>query len=90
MPKLSERERLADLVERQQKIAEEIETAQRRLRERYGALVSQMPVEGIAERDFREVVLLALKLGGPAAIGALKAALPKPPKGETPPSAPSP
>lgn len=40
-------------------------------------MVAQLPVEGIAEREFREVVALALKLGGPAAIGALKAALSK-------------
>lgn len=77
MPKMSEREKLADLVARRQKIADEIETAQKRLRERYGAIVTALPVEEIAERDFREALGLLLKLGGPASVGALKAALPK-------------
>ena len=77
MPKMSERERLADLVEKRRKIADEIETTEKRLRERYGAIVAGLPVEAIGEREFREAVGLLVKLGGPAAIGALKAALPK-------------
>lgn len=77
MPKMSERERLADLVEKRRKIADEIETTQKRLRERYGAIVVALPVEDIAERDFREALALLLKLGGPATVGALKGALPK-------------
>jgi hypothetical protein len=75
---MSERERLADLVEKRRKIADEIETTQARLRERYGAIVIALPVEEIAERDFREAMGLLLKLGGPAAIGAMKAAPSKP------------
>lgn len=78
MPKMSERERLADLVEKSRKIADEIEATQQRLRERYGAIVAAMPVEGIAERDFREAMTLLVKLGGPAAIAALKDASLKP------------
>jgi len=78
MPKMSERERLADLVEKRRKIADEIETTQARLRERYGAIVVALPVEEIAERDFREAMGLLLKLGGPAAIGAMKAVPSKP------------
>lgn len=77
MPKMSERERLADLVEKRQKIADEIETTQKRLRERYGAIVTALPVEGIAEKDFREAIGLLLKLGGPPAVAAMKTALPK-------------
>ena len=77
MPKMSDRERLADLVEKSRKLADEIETTEKRLRERYGAIVTAMPVEAIGEREFREAMGLLVKLGGPAAIGALKAALPK-------------
>jgi len=77
MPKKSEREKLADLVERQKKVSEEIEAARAQLRGRYARIVADMPVEEIAERDFREGLGLFLKLGGPAAVAALKAALPK-------------
>ncbi|WP_298673178.1 hypothetical protein [uncultured Sphingomonas sp.] len=77
MPKMSEREKLADLVAKRDKIADEIETAQKRVRERYAAIVVAMPVEEIGEREFREALGLVLKLGGAAAVGALKAAPPK-------------
>ena len=78
MPKMSDRERLADLVEKSRKLADEIETTERRVRERYGAIVAGLPVETVGERDFREDVGLLVKLGGPAAIGAMKAVPSKP------------
>lgn len=77
MPKMSDRERLADLAEKSRKLAEEMETTRRRVRERYGAIVTALPVESIGEREFREAVGLLVKLDGPAAIAALRAALPK-------------
>lgn len=77
MPKMSERERLADLVEKRRKLADEIETTEKRLRERYSAIVAALPVERIAEREFREAMGLLLKLGAPPAIAAMKDALPK-------------
>lgn len=77
MPKMSDRERLADLAEKRRKLTDEIEAAQKRVRDRYGAIVTALPVEDIAEKDFREALGLLLKLGGPAAIAAMKAALPK-------------
>lgn len=77
MPKKSERERFAELVERQKKVSEEIEAARAQLRGRYARIVSDLPVEEIAERDFREILGLVLKVGGPAAVAALKGAPPK-------------
>ncbi|MBB3928587.1 hypothetical protein GGR43_004332 [Sphingobium jiangsuense] len=79
MPKMSERERIADLLEKSRRIAGEIETAQKRLRDRYGAIVTALPVEMVAEKDFREALGLLLKLGGPAAsVPPIRASAPVP------------
>ena len=72
MPKKSERERLADLEARQRKVAEDVEKARRALRGKYAAIVPEHPVETLTEREFREVVELAIRAGGGAAIAALK------------------
>lgn len=77
MPKMSDREKLADLAAKSRKIEEEIETTRQRMRERYSAIVTALPVENYAERDFRDAVGLLMKLDAPAAIAALKAALPR-------------
>ena len=73
MPKKSERERLADLEARQRKVAEDVEKARRALRGKYAAIVPEHPVETLTEREFREVVELAIRAGGTAAVAALKA-----------------
>jgi cytoplasmic iron level regulating protein YaaA (DUF328/UPF0246 family) len=73
MPKLTEREKLADLEARQRKIGEELETARQAVRSRYGGLLTGLPLEKMSERDIKELVEQALRVGSPAAIGALKA-----------------
>ena len=73
MPKKSERERLADLEARQRKVADDVENARRALRGKYAAIVPELPVETLTEREFREVVEVAIRAGGVAALAALKA-----------------
>ena len=76
MPKLTERERLSDLETRQRKLQDEIEAARGALRSRYAAIVTDLPVEMLVERDFRDILQQAIRVGGPAAVQALKSLTP--------------
>jgi len=73
MPKMTDREKLAELDKRQRLLAEEAETVRKTLRARYGAMLADIPVERINEREFREVVNQAIRAGGAASVTALKA-----------------
>lgn len=72
MPKLSERERLAELEARQQKLVLELDEARHLLRARYAAIVPDLCVERLTEREFRDLLAQAIRTGGPAALAALK------------------
>ncbi|MDB5581542.1 MAG: hypothetical protein JWR80_6718 [Bradyrhizobium sp.] len=72
MPKLTERERLADLESRQRKLAQELDDARKALRARYATIVPELRVERLTEREFRDLLTLAIRAGGPAALAALK------------------
>ncbi|MDB5576413.1 MAG: hypothetical protein JWR80_1589 [Bradyrhizobium sp.] len=72
MPKLTERERLTDLETRQRKLAQELDEARQTLRARYAAIVPELGVERLTEREFRDLLAQAIRAGGPAALGALK------------------
>lgn len=73
MPKISDRDKLAELVERQKKVGDEIAETRQRVRARYAEIVGGLAVEELSEREFREMLMLALKAGGAAAVAALKA-----------------
>ncbi|WP_293985254.1 hypothetical protein [Sphingobium sp.] len=72
MPKMTERDRLADLEARQRKMNDELKNARRALRGRYAAMIAEMPVEKLTEREFRELLTLAIRVGGGAALTAIK------------------
>jgi hypothetical protein len=72
MPKLTDRERLAELEARGRKVADEIATARRALRDRYAALVADLQVEDLTEREFKDILAQAVRAGGAAALAALK------------------
>jgi hypothetical protein len=72
MPKLTDREKLADLDKRQQMLAQEAETVRRTLRSRYGAMLADIAIERLSEREFRDLLTHAVRTGGPTAINALK------------------
>ncbi|MBN8818725.1 MAG: hypothetical protein J0I80_08400 [Sphingomonas sp.] len=71
MPKMSERERLADLEARQRKVGDEIIEVRRALRGKYGAIVLDLAVETLTEREFRDLLTQAIRLGGAMSIAAL-------------------
>lgn len=72
MPKMNDRERLADLEARQRKIAEDILEARRALRGKYASIISDLEIEKLSEKDFRDILAQAIRVGGPACIAALK------------------
>jgi hypothetical protein len=73
MPKMSERERLADLEARQRKVGDEIIEVRRALRGRYAAIALDLAVETLTEREFRDLLAHAIRLGGMPSIAALAA-----------------
>jgi hypothetical protein len=72
MPKMTERDRLADLEARQLKMNVELENARRALRGKYAAMMAEMPVEKLTEKEFREILAQAIRVGGGASVTALK------------------
>ncbi len=72
MPKMNERDRLADLESRRRKLDDEVENARRLLRGRYAVLVAELAVEQLSEREFKEIVIQAIRAGGAPSLAALK------------------
>lgn len=73
MPRLTNREKLAELEVRHRKIAEDIEAARQAVRQGYTGLLTRLPVEQWSERELKDVLEQGLRVGAPAAIAALKA-----------------
>lgn len=72
MPKMTDRERLADLEARQRKMVEEVEKTRRALRGKYAEIVPELAVETLTEREFRDLLIAAIRVGGAAALATLK------------------
>jgi hypothetical protein len=72
MPRMTERERLADLEARQKKVAQEIDQTRRALRGKYAAIVSELPIEFLTERELRDILTHAIRAGGAASVATLK------------------
>lgn len=73
MPKMTDREKLADLDKRQRQLADEAEAVRRNVRARYGTMLTDIAVESLSEREFRDLLAHAIRTGGSAAVSALKA-----------------
>lgn len=73
MPKMTDRERLADLESRERKLAQEVLGARRALRGRYAMMVEELAVEQLSERAFRDIMGHAIRVGGDRAVEALRA-----------------
>lgn len=72
MPKMTDRERLAKIEADQRNLAQEAETVRRGLRAHYGKLAMELAVERLSEREFRDVLGQAIRVGGASALAALK------------------
>ncbi|WP_254514607.1 hypothetical protein [Novosphingobium sp. G106] len=70
---MTDRERLTKIEADQRKLADEADGVRRALRASYGALASELAVETLTERQFRELLAHAIRAGGIASIAALKA-----------------
>ncbi|MGD9811323.1 MAG: hypothetical protein AB7U35_08320 [Sphingobium sp.] len=73
MPRMTDRERLAKIEAHQRKLAEEAERTRQAVRAHYGSIVADVAVETLTEREFRDILNHIVRLGGTAAISALKA-----------------
>lgn len=73
MPRMTDRERLAKIEADQRKLAGEAETVRRAVRANYGSFVQELGVETLSEREFRDILTHAIRVGGQPAITALKA-----------------
>lgn len=73
MPKMSERERLNELEARQRKVGEEIVEVRAALRGRYAAIVLDLAIETLTEREFRDLLGHAIRMGGATTIAVLAA-----------------
>jgi hypothetical protein len=61
MPKTTERERLAKLEADQSRLALEADRVRKNVRAGYGALIVDLAVESLSEREFRELVAQAIR-----------------------------
>ncbi|HEX7854726.1 MAG TPA: hypothetical protein VF503_13635 [Sphingobium sp.] len=74
---MTDRERLADLEQRREKLAQELDQTRRAVRDKYAAIVPELAVEDFTEREFRDLLAQAIRVGGAASVAALKGLPPR-------------
>lgn len=72
MPKMTDRERLAKIEADRETLAIEADTVRRSVRAQYGIVVADIAVEVLTQREFRDVLTHAIRVGGNHAVAALK------------------
>jgi hypothetical protein len=72
MPKMTDRERLAKIEADQRLLTLEADAVRRSVRASYGAMIADIAVENLTEREFRDVLNQAIRVGGQNAIATLK------------------
>lgn len=72
MPKMTDRERLAKIEADQHRLTEEADRVRRTLRASYGAIVAELAVETMTEREFRDLITQAIRVGAGTSIAALR------------------
>jgi hypothetical protein len=77
MPKLTDRERLAKIESDQRRLAEEADNVRRSLRATYGAIVADLAIENLTEREFKDLLSHAIRAGGAPSVAALKTLPPR-------------
>ncbi len=71
-PKMTDRERLAKIEADQRSLVLEADAVRRSVRASYGTIVADLAVETLTEREFRDLLNQAIRVGGQCAIAALK------------------
>jgi len=84
MPRMTDRERLAKIEADQRTLSLEADAVRRSVRAHYGAMIADLAVETLTEREFRDLLNQAIHVGGQCAIAALKLLPPQDRTGKTP------
>ena len=72
MPKLNDRDKLAQQDATLKRLQAEIADTQKRVRAHYAEILHELPVEHLTDREFKDLIGHAVRAGGGASIVALQ------------------